>query len=768
MRSPTSTYRLQITPDFTLFDAAGRLPYLHDLGVDWVYLSPILQASPGSSHGYDVVDHSRVDDARGGPEGLAALSAEARRLGMGVLVDIVPNHMGVAEPHENAAWWDLLRGGQDSAYAAWFDVDWEAGGGRIRIPVVGDDDLGPGGQVTNLRVVGDELHYHDNRYPIAPGTGGGTPDEVHARQHYELVGWRRADHDLNYRRFFGITTLAAIRVEDDAVFDASHREIGRWFDEGLVDGLRIDHPDGLRDPAGYLARLRARTGGAFVVVEKILEPGERLEAWECEGSTGYDTLAFVDRVLVDPRGERPLTALGDAYRDAPLHWYPLIHDTKRAVADQMLASETHRIGRELRWEDAGLDPADLDDALAELLACFPVYRSYLPDGRAHLEHALLAARLRRPDLAGVLERVGALLSDPAIAAAQRFQQTSGMVMAKGVEDNGFYRYLRLTSLNEVGGDPAVFAVPTGELHRQLAERQARWPRAMNALSTHDTKRSEDVRARIDVLSEVPQEWAAVLEELADELPPGDPSIVHLVAQAVFGTWHPRLAEGDGLEEYLQRLSAYAQKAAREAGTVTTWIDPDAAHETALTALVEKAARSRRLADLVARTDDAWRTNVLTAKLVNLTMPGFPDVYQGTERLDDSLVDPDNRRAVLWDALTGADAADSDLGDLSRAKAHVVRAALRLRRDRPELFTGYAPIVTEGTAREHLIAFDRGGAVTVASRWAMSRGDWADSHVMLPDGHWRDVLTGKALRGGRVEAAGLLDRLPVALLVRDAS
>ena len=336
MHTPKNTYRLQITADFDLFEAARRLPYLHDLGVDWVYLSPLLVAEPGSTHGYDVVAHDGIDPARGGEEGLAALSKEARRLGMRVLVDIVPNHVGVATPAEHAWWWDLLKHGRDSVHAAAFDVDWAAGDGKVRIPVVGDDDEGA------IHVADGEVRYHEMRFPLAAGTT--SPDE----QHYQLVNWRVADHGLNYRRFFAVNTLAAIRVEDRDVFDASHVEIRRWFDEGLVDGLRVDHPDGLREPGRYLDDLAAITGGAYVLVEKILHPGEDLpSSWATAGTTGYDALALLDRVLTDPAAQEPLDLLETRLRGAPLDWEQLVHDTKRAVADGILGSEVRRIVREL-------------------------------------------------------------------------------------------------------------------------------------------------------------------------------------------------------------------------------------------------------------------------------------------------------------------------------------------------------------------------------------------------------------------------------------
>ncbi len=338
MRTPVSTYRLQITAGFDLSAAARTLTYLHDLGVDWVYLSPLLEAEPGSDHGYDVVAHDRVDPARGGAEGLAELSAEARRLGMGVLVDIVPNHVGIATPRLNAWWWDLLTHGRSSRHAAAFDVDWDLGDGRVRIPVVGDDD----GAAVEIDATAGVVRYHDHAYPLAPGTTG------LEEQHYELVSWRLADHGLNYRRFFAVNTLAGIRVEDRAVLDESHAEIKRWFDEGLADGVRVDHPDGLRDPASYLEDLADLTGGAYVLVEKILEPGEILEPeWATAGTTGYDVLGLVDRVLTDPAGQGPLTALDARLRGGPVDWHELIHDTKRAVADGILGSEVRRVVRDV-------------------------------------------------------------------------------------------------------------------------------------------------------------------------------------------------------------------------------------------------------------------------------------------------------------------------------------------------------------------------------------------------------------------------------------
>lgn len=803
-RSPASTYRLQITGDFDLFEATRRLQYLHDLGVDWVYLSPLLAAEPGSTHGYDVVAHDHIDASRGGEEGLAALSSEARRLGMGVLVDIVPNHVGVATPVENPWWWDVLKLGRDSGHAAAFDIDWAAGGGRIRIPVVGDDDQSPGGgPVAHLSVVEGELRYHDHRFPIAPGTvddlgadvDGHLVDAntVHERQHYELVNWRVADVGLNHRRFFAINTLAALRVENPQVFADSHVEIKRWFDEGLVDGLRVDHPDGLRDPRGYLDDLSKLTAGAYVLVEKILEPDEELlTSWATAGTTGYDALAHIDRVLTDPAGQTPLDALETRLRGSEVDWAAMIHDTKLEVADTILGSEVNRIVREvlpLGFEtlaDArsstteSMNPGDdkIADAVAELLACFGVYRSYLPEGRDHLDQAFALAREHRPDLAGTFDALLPLLSDPAADPAKRFQQTSGMVMAKGVEDCAFYRWSRLTSLNEVGGDPSVFALDRSGFHSLMRIRQTEWPSAMTCLSTHDTKRGEDVRARITVLAEIPAIWESSLDQLLSLAPTPDPAFGSLLWQAILGAWpaspHPDLR---------RRLHAYSEKAMREAGDRTAWIEPDMVYEAAIHAAVDSAFDSAEvrevLDDLLARIASPGWSNSLAAKLLSITMPGVPDVYQGSELWEQSLVDPDNRRPVDFEAraslLAGlrVDATlSTSVNDPGVAKLLVTRAALTLRRERPELFTSYAEVSVAGSAAQHVLAFDRGGAIAVVTRLPVgliAKGGWGDTTLDLPEGTWRNVISTISIDGGpALPLAAILGDLPVALLVREDS
>lgn len=770
-RTPISTYRLQITADFTLADAADAVGYLRELGADWVYLSPLLEATPGSSHGYDVVDHSRVDPERGGAAGLDLLSRRVREAGMGLLVDIVPNHMGVARPEVNAAWWDLLRNGREAQHAVWFDVDWDVAHGKVRIPVLGET-LEEAAVSGALRVDGGELRYHEHRYPLAPGTGGDTDAlAVHAAQHYELVDWRRADAELNYRRFFAVSDLAAVRVELPEVFAATHREILRWIAEGLADGLRVDHPDGLADPGGYLDALAAATGNAYVLVEKILEHGERLPPfWATAGTTGYDALAELDRVLVDPAGRVALDRL-----DAPVAWEDLIHDTKRAVADGILRAEVLRLTRETpliapNWSDASVRGPQLgtvSDAIAELLACFPVYRSYLPYGAEHLDAAVAEATRRRPDLADTIADLHPLLADPTRPVAIRFQQTSGMVMAKGVEDSAFYRVSRLASLTEVGADPAEFSIGVGEFHARQQHRLAEHPLSMTTLSTHDTKRGEDTRARISAIAEAPAEWTAFVSRMRQRHPLGDPVFENLLWESIAGSW-PRERPA---------LHGYAEKAAREAGASTTWQQPDERFEHRMHALVDACFDDRETAaDLDAIVEvlaPAGWSNGLAAKLLQLTGPGVPDVYQGSELWERSLVDPDNRRPVDV-AERRALLARLDAGWLppvdadGAAKLLVTSRALRLRRDHPVLFERYLPLPAIGPAARHLVAVDRGGAIALATRLPRgleAAGGWGGTSVLLPDGPHVDVLTGSEHAGGEVAVADLLTRYPVALLRR---
>jgi (1->4)-alpha-D-glucan 1-alpha-D-glucosylmutase len=392
--APSATYRLQITAEFTLFDAALVTGYLAELGVGAVYVSPLLRSISGSSHGYDVVDHQLVDPDRGGDAGLARLVQACGTAGLDLVVDIVPNHMGVAVPAENHAWWDVLRRGQKSPCARWFDIDWHVNDGRILIPVLADD----ADPAADLTVADGELRYHEHRYPITPGSGEGSPAAVHDRQHYQLVSFRRADTAQNYRRFFAVTDLAGLRVEDPAVFDATHVEILRWVSHYGVRGLRVDHPDGLVDPGGYLEKLAAAAPDCWITVEKITEPGERLpSAWPVAGMTGYDALSEVNALLLDPGAEGAMTQLyveltGDG-RDFEQH----IADGKRMVATTILQAEVRRLARMVPEID------DAEAALTELAVAFPVYRSYLPLGAEYLAEAVQRATVRQGQLRAAIE-----------------------------------------------------------------------------------------------------------------------------------------------------------------------------------------------------------------------------------------------------------------------------------------------------------------------------------------------------------------------------
>ncbi len=770
MSIPSSTYRLQIRAGFDLHAAADVCDYLATLGVGAVYCSPLLPSSKGSDHGYDVIGFDTVDPQRGGLDGWTRLLAATRSRDLGTVVDIVPNHTGVAVPAENPAWWDLLKLGRGSAYARWFDIDWTRG--RVLLPVLGDD-FEPG-QLEVVRTAdGGELRYFEHRFPLAPATMPTGPEaasvpavRVHDRQHYELVNWRRADTDQNYRRFFAVTTLAGLRVEDPAVFAATHDQIGRWVRDDRVDGLRVDHPDGLADPLGY-ARMLRELGGpeTWIVVEKILEHGEQMPAdWPVHGTTGYEVLAQVGGLFVDGDAEPAFDALyreltGDT-RDAAEH----VRTGKRQGVETILQAEVGRLAR--------LAPSveHADAALAELLVAFPVYRSYLPDaGADHLAAALRSARSARPDLAGALDALAPRLADPADELCVRFQQTSGAVMAKGVEDTAFYRYTRFVALNEVGGDPGVFGTAPTPFHDAQVQRQRSAPHGMTTLSTHDTKRGEDVRARLAVLSELPEEWEELARALMRARPLPDAAFAYLLWQTFAGAG---FIDRD-------RMHAYAEKAMREAATSTTWTDPDEAFEAAVHSAVDAAyddpAVREPLAAFVERITPYGRSNSLAQKLVQLTVPGVPDVYQGCELWEDSLVDPDNRRPVDLDArralLARLDAQGTPppVDGSGAAKLWLTARTLRLRGRCPQLFTRYEARPAAGSRAAHVLAFDRGGAVTVATRLPVRlerAGGWGDTTFAVGDSVV-DVLTGHSW-AGEVAVGELLATYPVALLVPEQS
>lgn len=758
-RPVLSTYRLQMRGDCCTFDdAVNLLDYLDDLGVSHVYLSPILTAAEGSMHGYDVTDPTTVSSALGGPDGLRRLSEAARARGMGLIVDIVPNHVGVARAEENPWWWDLLTHGRSSRYADFFDIDWDLDvdgrTGRIVLPILGSDD-----DVADVTVDGDVLRLGDLALPIAPGTGSGTGAEVHDRQHYRLIGWRRGV--CGYRRFFSITSLAALRQEDRAVFDATHTEVKRWFDEGLVDGVRIDHPDGLTDPAGYLTWLREIAGpSAWIVVEKILAFDEALDiALPVAGTTGYDALRETGGVFIDPNGIGTLSDL--CSDDEVAADVGSEHDLKRAAVTDILGSELARVCRTITSATGRQDPL-LPDAVAALVGNIGVYRYDYPSLSMILPVALDRTAAAAPELAEALDTVSAALATSAEASA-RFNQLCGAATAKAVEDCLFYRDPRLVSLNEVGGEPALFGVSTAEFHQRAATRARHWPTAMTTLSTHDTKRGEDVRARIGVLSQVPGLWAELVAQWGEMASPPDTGTGLFLWQNIFGVWP---SDGEITEELRERLHAYTEKAMREAGTKTSWNDPDSAFEADVHRWVDAVLDgpvAAGLTALVKRLHPHARSDSLGQKLLQLTAPGVPDVYQGTELAEDSLVDPDNRRPVDYDAHRAALQAGTD------AKMRVTIAALQLRRSRPQTFLagGHTPMHADGAAAAHVISYLRGDDVVVAvSRWtaALAESGWGDTTLTLPDGEWMDRINERRW-SGTVSAGELFAELPVTLLER---
>ncbi|ADG97599.1 malto-oligosyltrehalose synthase [Segniliparus rotundus DSM 44985] len=827
-RPITSTYRLQLRPEFTFAEAAQQLPYLHDLGVSHLYLSPILTSVAGSTHGYDVTDPTTVREELGGRAGFEALARKAHEFGMGLIVDIVPNHMGVAVPHENPWWWDVLSRGTRSAYAKFFDIDWDEEE-RFNLPV-----LGSANDLDKLAVQDGELRYFEHRYPLAEGTGSGEPRQVHDRQHYRLVPWNT--DRVGYRRFFSVNELAGLRQEDPEVFAASHAELKSLVDAGWIDGLRVDHPDGLADPVGYLRDLRELIGpDRWLVIEKILHKDERLDpALPVDGTTGYAALQEVCGVFVHPGGEDRLTELslevtGDPGDEGALEIAGLA--ARREALLGALRSELRRLVRCVQRESGtGLDPNALAGAIAEIILRLNVYRADYPSLTGALADALAQVRAEKPEHGPAVDVTADVLAKGGESAV-RFHQLCGPVMAKGMEDRLFYRTARLIGLQEVGGAPEQFGVALDEFHRRMASRAERLPKTMTTLSTHDTKRGEDVRARLALIAESPI-WSRLVyfDEGVLDLPPdhaGQPGYLfpsghdfsasaggvtgYFLWQTLWGVlpaplpvpapmreleqaleerqrngadvaalreeyrassegWRQKLDEVP--DDVFARVRAYARKATREAGLKTSWNNPDLVFETDIDHWLGAAAHSG-FAGLIrlfrSELAASERANILGQKLVQLLCPGIPDVYQGTEFPEDSLVDPDNRRLVDYAARADALAAGTE------EKQQLVRAALRLRRERPDSFVGggYWPVPAR---TPHLLGFGRGprdsdkpDVIVLATRFATTlekQGGWQNEGFDLGDTHWEDRLDGKRWTG-LVPYAELFAERPVALLVESA-
>jgi (1->4)-alpha-D-glucan 1-alpha-D-glucosylmutase len=861
-----ATYRVQLHGGFRLADAHALVPYLDRLGVSHLYASPILAAKPGSLHGYDVADPTRLNPELGSEEELRALALELHRRDMGIVLDVVPNHMGTGPA--NPFWEDLLANGRRSRWAHWFDVDWDSERsslrGRVLVPVLGDtlEAVLDRGELALVRE-GDRirLQYSEHTFPLAPETERALRDTDVARWHegeagrarmleivdaqrYRLAFWKRSSVAINYRRFFDVDELIAIRVHDPAVFRETHALILRWVEDRVIDGLRIDHIDGLLDPQGYLDGLRVEVAQRRptdaeplpIVVEKILSTGERLrESWPVQGSTGYEFLNDVEAVFIDPDGAARLEQgyrrmVGPRTRGG---FEEAAMRGKELVLRATLAADVSRLARllraALRVRRAG-EARSVAGAIRHFIAALPVYRTYVDgrgpihaDDRDVIQRALARSRERWGDRAE-LERLGAVLTSTGNERATHFvgrlQQMSGPATAKGVEDTALYRYVPLASLNEVGGDPARdLDRALRDLHRRNAERQARWPRSLLCTSTHDTKRSADVRSRLDVLSEIPDEWLRSVRRWRRMLAghrvrmrggaAPDTATEWVIFQSFLGIWPTETSAQSAAPALRDRIVEYMRKANREAKLRTSWTSPDERYERAVESYIDAALGNEafvsEMAAWASRVAPAGYCNALSRLLVHLTAPGTPDIYQGDEMWNFALVDPDNRRPVdfatrrsaldrIDTSLVGGDAATACAEMLEEAadgriKIHVTRCALRARRETPAPFAGgtYTALETGGERHRNVFAFTRASegvrVVTAVTRLPLSLAGtatiptglaWGASAIIFPGSdvphRWRCALTGltvetqKAEGGGALLAREVFATLPVALLI----
>ena len=916
---PRATYRLQFQKDFTFEDAAAIVPYLASLGVSHVYASPIHKARPGSLHGYDVVDHAVINPELGGEKGFRRFSNALRKHGLRLILDIVPNHVGIGADNE---WWrSVLEWGELSRYARAFDIDWERLGAnhKLVVPFLGNrygvalengelalsfdvkegsfsvshfeqrfplcppsypiildralaalEESAPPADILaiseKLRLMGEES-VAERRYgfpadaeilkqelsraiagsdalgqaieravTLINGTVGvpesfGTLHRLLESQSYRLAHWRVAASDINYRRFFDINDLAGLRIEEDEVFDRVHKAVFSLIREGGVDGLRIDHVDGLADPEKYLRRLQDAVGPLFVAVEKILEPGESLKDWPIAGTTGYDVLNLIDGVLIDKEAGAALQRIYRAFTGVEGSYPSLLRQAKADVLEQGFASELEALVSDLkRIADADRKTRDyttvaIREALREIIARLPVYRSYIgeegphPEDRRLIETTIAGAQRHSglPDrsvhafIASIILETAEAQSPGAPDAElvrrfrRRFQQLTGPVMAKGLEDTLFYRYAPLLSRNEVGGDPGHFGVAPAEFHGANAKREREWPHTMIATATHDTKRGEDARARLSALSQLPDDWAEALrlwrKIAARHLTPlegaeaPDANDQMLLLQALLGAWPIELLGGklkaQELATFAARMEAFLLKALREAKSKTSWVNPDDAYESAATRLLQKllepggrflgefAPFARRLASLGMLTS-------LAQTVLKCTLPGIPDIYQGTEFWDFSLVDPDNRRLVDYKAreraLNRRESADRLLARWpdGRIKQHVLASILRDRAAAPALYAegDYRPLEANGPKLRHVLCFQRSlrkdAFVVIVSRLlgeVMGADElpspriWGKTSLRLPEGQWRNVITGEEFRAEDSEfpIGELFATLPVAVL-----
>ncbi|WP_058187054.1 malto-oligosyltrehalose synthase [Terracidiphilus gabretensis] len=875
-----SCYRLQLHTGFTFADAAQVAGYLKELGLSHVYCSPYLQSAKGSQHGYDVVDQQKVNVEIGGEEGHAHFCASLKELGLGQILDIVPNHMATGPG--NKYWCDVLENGASSRFASWFDIDWNSAEvklqNKVLIPVLGDQygrELSAGRIAIHYDGESFQVRYMGHAFPLSPislaaplsmaaeainapmlgfiadtlgrlpspGTDehelrvarhrdktvlcellhrylqenpGGSEaienavgvlnkdydalDAILNLQHYRLAYWRTADQELGYRRFFDVNTLIGVRAERQHVFNATHRRILEWLRSGVLDGVRVDHPDGLRDPEEYFARLRASAPEAWIVAEKILQPGEFLRAsWPIDGTTGYDFLNVCNGVLIHSEGLKEITDIYQKFIGELQDFEALAHTKKLAVQQEALGSDVNRLTQEFveicenNRDRRDYTRAEIRRAIREVAACFAVYRTYVipqrnqitDEDRSEISNAVSIAKIRRTDVdPGLFDFIGDVLSLQSRGEKEtefllRFQQFTSPVMAKGVEDTVFYCFNRMIGLNEVGAAPGRNGVALDEFHAYCAKMHVEHPQTMNTLSTHDTKRSDDVRARLAVLTEMPGQWRGLLRRWSrmnrqfktGQFP--DSNTEYFLYQTLIGSW-PISKE---------RITAYMEKAVREAKQNTSWTQQNKEFEDALRHFIEQILDYPQfiteLENFVAQILLPGRINGLAQTLIKFTAPGVPDTYQGSELWDLRLVDPDNRGPVDYEVRRSM-LAELQAGmpveeilkriDSGMPKLWVIYKALHLRRERPDCFnrnSSYSPLTVEGSKKEHLIAYLRGESVAVVvSRWnARLAGNFASTVVQIPGGRWNHLLTGESFDGGSLRAQNLLRRFPVALLVR---
>ena len=773
---PRATYRLQLTKDFPFAAAEAIIPYLADLGISHLYASPITTARRGSTHGYDVIDPTRINPELGGETGFRSLVSTLRANDMGIIIDIVPNHMGVAGG-ENPWWNDVLRLGATSPFAPYFDIDWN---GPLILPILGgplDDVIAKRDLVLGSQGEPHLLLYGEQKLPLRPDAPlEGDIATIAQAQHYALVHWRAANDLLNWRRFFSINELAGLRVEIPAVFEATHALYFRLYSEGLIDGLRIDHVDGLSDPAGYCGQLRSRMDairpGAVILVEKILGEEEVLATdWCIDGTTGYDFMRDVMALLHEPAGEAPLTNLWAALD--PDHAYPktVVRQAKRDMLDWQFEAQLSACVKAFGTlaQSSGQPGIEawttpmLRRAIACLLQAFPVYRTYgnghsapASDEAARADAWEAARSQLAPGEVPVARQILAWLAgdgpgspDLAAEAVRKFQQLSAPIAAKGVEDTAFYRRAPLLSANEVGSTPEQFAISPAEFHRRVLRRARDFPGAMLATATHDHKRGEDSRARLAVLSGIPDlweervhRWNLLVDEHGSNIHPADR---YQLFQTLLGAW----PEERMCPIFAERILAWQQKSLREARLRSSWEEPDPDYENQAASLVSNLLSDPKftndLSQFIKQIARASQINSLVQTTLKFCLPGVPDIYQGCELEDLSLVDPDNRRAVDYLRRQALLAMRDVCADV---KLHLIHRLLTIRRENPALFASgiYEPVVVEGPRAGNILAFTRShddvrltcavliraSAPVVANGDLPSVGWWQDTHLRLDE------------------------------------